>query len=50
VFAGGSHPSFEMAAKALERLAEVKVSDRQLGRITEEIGTEMTRQRDLKTA
>ena len=50
MFAGGSHPSFEMAAKALERLAEVKVSDRQLGRITEEIGTEMTRQRDLKTA
>jgi hypothetical protein len=50
VFAGGSHPSFEMAAKALERLAEVKISDRQLGRITEEIGTEMTRQRDLKTA
>jgi hypothetical protein len=50
VFAGGSHPSFEMAAKALEKLAEVQVSDRQLGRITEEIGTEMTRQRDLKTA
>jgi hypothetical protein len=49
VFAGGSHPSFEMAAKALGKLAEVKVSDRQLGRITEEIGTEMTRQRDLKT-
>jgi len=49
VFAGGSHPSFEMAAKALEKLADVKVSDRQLGRITEEIGTEMTRQRDLKT-
>lgn len=49
MFAGGSHPSFEMAAKALEKLAEVKISDRQLGRITEEIGTEMTRQRDLKT-
>ncbi len=39
-----------MAAKALEKLAEVKISDRQVGRITEEIGTEMTRQRDLKTA
>lgn len=39
-----------MAAKALEKLAEVKISDRQLGRITEEIGTEMTQQRDLKTA
>lgn len=39
-----------MAAKALGKLAEVKISNRQLGRITEEIGTEMTRQRDLKTA
>ena len=50
MFAGGSHPSFEMAAKSLEKLAEVQISDRQLGRITEEIGTEMTQQRDLKTA
>ena len=50
MFAGGIHPSFEMAAKAVEKLAEVKISDRQLGRITEEIGTEMTQQRDLKTA
>lgn len=39
-----------MAATALENLAEVKISGRQVGRITEEIGTEMTRQRDLKTA
>ena len=50
MFAGGIHPSFEMAAKAVEKLAGVKISDRQLGRITEEIGTEMIRQRDLKTA
>jgi hypothetical protein len=50
VFAGGSHPSFEMGVKALDKLAAVKISDRQLGRITEEIGTEMTERRDLKTA
>ena len=50
MFAGGSHPAFAMAAQALEKLAAVKISDRQLGRITEEIGTEMTQQRDLKTA
>jgi hypothetical protein len=49
VFAGGSLHSFETAAKTLEKLAEVKISARQLGRITEEIGAEMTRQRDLKT-
>lgn len=39
-----------MAVTALEKLAEIKISGRQLGRITEEIGTEMARQRDLKTA
>ena len=50
MFAGGIHPSFEMAAKAVEKLAGVKISDRQLGRITEEIGTEMVQRRDLKTA
>jgi len=33
----------------LVKLAEVEISARQLGRITEEIGAEMTRQRDLKT-
>jgi hypothetical protein len=49
MFAGGPHPLFEMAAKALDKLAAVKLSDRQLGRITEEVGTEMTQRRDLKT-
>jgi hypothetical protein len=34
----------------LDRLAEVEIGDRQVGRITEEVGAEMARQRDLKTA
>jgi len=34
----------------IDRLAEVAISDRQVSRITEEIGAEMARQRDLKTA
>lgn len=34
----------------LDKLAEVDISDRQVGRITAEIGAEMARQRDLKTA
>jgi hypothetical protein len=34
----------------LDKLAEVALSDRQVGRITAEIGSEMARQRDLKTA
>jgi hypothetical protein len=50
VFAGGSHPSFALAATMLDHLADVKISARQVGRITEEIGAEMTRQRDLQTA
>jgi hypothetical protein len=39
-----------MAATALEKLAEVKISDHQVNRITQEIGAEMARQRDLRTA
>jgi len=50
VFAGGSHPSFALAATMLDHLAEVAISARQVGRITEEVGAEMTRQRDLQTA
>ena len=50
MFAGGSHPSFALAATMLDHLAEVAISARQVGRITEEVGAEMTRQRDLQTA
>ena len=49
VIAGGSHPSFGLAAKMLGQLAEVTISGRQVGRITEEIGQEMAEKRDLKT-
>ena len=49
VIAGGSHPSFGLAAKTLCQLAEVTISGRQVGRITEEIGQEMAEKRDLKT-
>ena len=50
MIAGGSHPSFGLAAKMLGQLAEVTISGRQVGRITEEIGQEMAEKRDLKTA
>ena len=49
MIAGGSHPSFGLAAKMLGQLAEVTISGRQVGRITEEIGQEMVEKRDLKT-
>ena len=49
MIAGGSHPSFGLAAKMLGQLAEVTISGRQVGRITEEIGQEMAEKRDLKT-
>lgn len=46
VTAGVALKSFATAAKGLEVLAEVKISDRHVGRMTEEIGAELARQRD----
>jgi hypothetical protein len=40
-WAGGNLPSFEQAARALWELAEIKIDARQVGRITERIGSEM---------
>lgn len=50
MYAGGSQASFARAATALEKLAEVEISERQLGRITADIGAEMTQIRDRTTA
>lgn len=46
VWAGGCHKSFDQAAKALEKLAELKLSGRQIHRLTRQAGQEMIEQRD----
>lgn len=46
VTAGAALKSFATAAKGLEVLAAVKISDRHVGRMTEEIGAELMRKRD----
>lgn len=49
VIAGGQHPSFAGAARLLADLAEVSLSDRQVDRITAEIGGELLQRRDQQT-
>jgi hypothetical protein len=44
--AGAALKSFATAAQAMELLAGVKISARHIGRLTEEIGAELRRQRD----
>jgi hypothetical protein len=50
VTAGGLLKSFAGAAKALTVLAEIHISERHVGRLTEEIGGELRHQRDAQTA
>ena len=45
-FAGANAPSFEAAAAALERLAELPVSAKHVQRLTERLGQERATQRD----
>ena len=46
VHAGATLPSFELAAKALRLLADVSISGRHVGRLTEAIGSELVVERD----
>jgi hypothetical protein len=46
VHAGAVLPSFELAAKTLQLLAEVSISGRHVGRLTETIGAELVARRD----
>lgn len=46
VHAGATLPSFELAAKALRLLADVAISGRHVGRLTEAIGAELVVTRD----
>lgn len=49
VEAGGQLQSFVLAAKMLERLAEVPISPRHVATLTEEIGEEVRQARDQRT-
>lgn len=46
VYAGSVLPSFELAAKTLRLLADLPVSGRHVGRLTEAVGAELVAQRD----
>jgi hypothetical protein len=46
VHAGATLPSFELAAKALRLLADLSISGRHVGRLTETIGAELVTRRD----
>jgi hypothetical protein len=46
VHAGATLPSFELAAKALRLLADITISGRHVGRLTEAIGAELVATRD----
>jgi hypothetical protein len=46
VHAGASLPSFELAAKTLRLLADLSISGRHVGRLTETIGAELVATRD----
>jgi len=46
VHAGAALPSFELAAKALRLLADLAISGRHVGRLTETIGAELVAARD----
>lgn len=48
VHAGATLPSFELAAKALQLLADVAISGRHVGRLTEVIGAELVATRDAQ--
>src|SRR5204863_214601 len=48
VHAGATLPSFELAAKTLGLLAEVSISGRHVGRLTEAIGAELVAERDAR--
>ncbi len=45
-YAGANESSFDRAAESLRRLAEVEISDRHVGRITERLGGERAAERD----
>ena len=45
-YAGANEGSFQQAAEALKRLAELSISDRHVERITERLGSERAKQRD----
>jgi hypothetical protein len=46
VHAGATLPSFELAARAIRLLADVSISGRHVGRLTEAIGSELVVERD----
>jgi len=50
VTAGGQLKSFELASQMLQQLAEFTISDRHVGRLTEEIGAELRATRDKQAA
>lgn len=49
-YAGGNHRSFAAATEALERLAEVSISDKHVERLTERLGRERAAERDKAVA
>jgi hypothetical protein len=48
VEAGGELKSFAVAARMVQRLAEIDISARHLGRLTEEVGRDMAAERDRR--
>ncbi|WP_162671622.1 hypothetical protein [Gemmata massiliana] len=49
VHAGAVLPSFELASKTLGLLADISISGRHVGRLTEAIGAELVAARDART-
>jgi hypothetical protein len=49
VRAGARHPSFQEAAEALQDMAELSISGRQVTRIAAEVGRELEADRDRQT-
>ena len=50
VTAGGELKSFQVAARMLEALAEVRISPQHVGRLTEQVGRELAAARDAEVA
>lgn len=47
-YAGGNHPSFEVASQALEKLAELSISPKHVQTVTERLGRERADERDAQ--
>ena len=49
MYCAGTHPAYHLASKALDKVGDISISGRHIGNLAEDVGQELSNERDART-